>query len=69
MTIMLQVTPKCWLVRYVSAARWWEIATWGTGASALKGWAWQNTAKGRGGWGRRLITPVRGFAVWFSGRA
>ena len=68
MTIsILQVTAKCALVRYVSSSTWVEIATWLTSKSSLKGWQFQNTAKGRGrGWGRRLITPVLGFAVWVS---
>ena len=62
---MLQATTKCWLIRYVSANKWFEVAIWSTRKSALKGWSWQNTAKGRGReWGRRLITPALGFAVW-----
>lgn len=62
---MIQFTPKCWIVRYVSNNKWWEIAAWQTKKSGLSGWQWQNTAQGRGtGWGRRLITPRVGLAVW-----
>lgn len=62
---MIQFTPKCWILRYVSSTRWWELATWSTAKSAMKGWRYENTAKGRGrGWGRRLITPALGFAIW-----
>lgn len=64
---MLQATPKCWLVRYVTANTWVEVAVWLTSKSGLRGWRWENTAKGRGkGFGRRFITPVLGFAFWVS---
>jgi len=62
---LLQATPKCWLIRFVSSNRWLELAAWSTSKSGLKKWRWENHAKGRGkAWGRRLITPVLGVALW-----